>query len=472
VPFYLKFLGSEAYGIVSFFTVLGGVMAFADAGLSATLNREFARTDRAPAYKANLLTTVETLYFFICIAILLFVWTLAPLIASRWLNIESIPIERVVRYIRMIGCCIALQFPCSLYQGGLLGLQKQVLSNTLQIAWSLFRSGVLLLLLYFFPALDVYFGWQAGITLLYLMTLRLIVRKQVRIKDKTAFSKQILADVWRYALGMMIMSILSAILVQIDKLITSNLFSLSEFGYYTLASTIAQVPMMIVTPVGTAILPQLTGLLSGGKKKETIYLFRKINFIVVAIASMTVSALIVYMPDILYLWTKNDALVASVTQVARILCLGTLFQTLQLMPYYLGVANGHTKTNIRIGIFSILFLVPAILLLIRSFGIIGAGIPWLIMSFVTFFAMGYLILKKFAPGYFNTWLLSDTCLPFIIFSILSALLYWITSKLPHGWYIAGYCALFGIAGAVIGVLVFNRKFPEEKLFHKIKNINI
>jgi O-antigen/teichoic acid export membrane protein len=470
VPFYLKFLGSEAYGIIGFFTVLLGLMAFADAGLTATLNREFARTDRAASYKANLLTTVETIYFFICIAIAVLFWILSPVIAARWLNIEAIPVEDAVRYIRMIGICIAVQLPCSLYQGGLLGLQKQVLANSLQIIWSLFRMGILLLPLYFFPALDVYFGWQIWINIFYILIIRYIVRRQVRTSEKTYFSKQILADVWRYAVGMMVMSILSAVLIQIDKLITSNSFSLSEFGYYTLASTIAQAPLMIVMPVGIAILPRLTELISIGKQKEMIYLFRKINFIIATIASMAVFALIVYMPDILFLWTHNTDLVASVTQVARILCFGTLFQSFQLMPYYLGIANGHTKTNIFIGISSIVFLVPAIFVLIHKLGIIGAGIPWLIMSFVTFFAMGYLILKKFAPNYFSIWLLSDTLKPFLVFLILSVLLYFITYKLPHEWYIVGYCAVFGITGTVICALMFNKKFPEEKIFYKIINL--
>jgi O-antigen/teichoic acid export membrane protein len=470
VPFYLKLLGSEAYGIVGFFTVLMGLMAFADAGLTATLNREFARSDRAVSYKANLLATIEAIYFFICIIVAVAFWALSPAIAARWLNIERIPVEDAVRYIRMIGVCIAVQLPCSLYQGGLLGLQKQVLANSLQIAWSLFRTGVLLLPLYFFPTLDVYFGWQIGVNIIYVLIIRYIVKKQVQTGEKTGFSKQILSGVWRYAIGMMLMSVLSAVLIQADKLITSNLFSLSEFGYYTLASAIAQAPLMIVTPVGIAILPRLTELLSGGKQKEMVYLFRKTHFIVATIASMVVFALIVYMPDILFLWTHNTDLVASVTQVARILCLGTLFQSLQLMPYYLGIANGHTKTNIFIGIFSILFLVPAILLLTHKLGIIGAGIPWLVMSLATFFVLGYLILKKFVPHYFRAWLLSDTLKPFFVFLILSVLLHFITCKLPHGWYVVGYCTAFGVTGAAICALIFSKQFPDEKIFYKLRNI--
>jgi O-antigen/teichoic acid export membrane protein len=468
VPFCLKFLGSEAYGIVSFFTVLAGLMAFADAGLTATLNREFARADRTASYKANLLTTVEIIYFFICLAIAAACWALSPVIAARWLNLESISLEQAVRYIKMIGICMAVQFPCSLYHGGLLGLQRQVLSNSLQITWSLFRSGVVLLPLYFFPTPDVYFGWQIGVNLIYLLVIRYIVQRQVHAGERTRFSRQILSGVWRYAAGMMIMSVLSAVLIQTDKLITSSLFSLSEFGYYTLASTIAQAPLMIVTPVGVAILPRLTELLSGGKRQEMVYLFRKISFIVAAVASMVVFALVVYMPDILFLWTHNTVLVASVTQVARILCVGTLFQSLQLMPYYLGIANGHTKTNVLLGISSILFLVPAIFILTHVLGIIGAGIPWLIMSFATFFVLGYLILKKFIPRYFSTWLLSDTLKPFFALLVLSTLLYLITCKLPHGWYVTGYCAAFGVTGAALCALMFNKAFPEEKIFSKIK----
>ena len=48
IPAYLAFLGPEAFGLVGFYTTLVSVVAFADLGLTATLNREMARLSVAP----------------------------------------------------------------------------------------------------------------------------------------------------------------------------------------------------------------------------------------------------------------------------------------------------------------------------------------------------------------------------------------------------------------------------------------
>lgn len=43
VPFYIKLMGVESYGIVGVFTSLIGVLAILELGLSQAMNREMAR---------------------------------------------------------------------------------------------------------------------------------------------------------------------------------------------------------------------------------------------------------------------------------------------------------------------------------------------------------------------------------------------------------------------------------------------
>lgn len=470
VPFYLKLLGSEAYGMISFSTVILGALMFADAGLTATLSREFARVDRNYLHKLNLLATIETIYCFICVGIILGLWNLSPLIATKWLNVEGISFDDAIIYIRMIGVSIAFQFICSLYQGGLMGLQKQVLANSLQIVWSFFRSGVILLPLLFFPSLKVFFGWQIVINLLYFIIIRVILKRQFKTKERSYFSIYILKDIWQYAVGMMAMAIISTLLIQADKVIMSKMLSLSEFGYYTLASMLAQVPLMLVTTIGFAILPRLTELISKGKHNEMSLIFRKGTFIVSSVASLVTFILIVYMPDVLFLWTRNNELTKAVSQVARILCFGSLFQALQLMPYYLAMANGHATTNVKLGIFSVLFLVPTIVLCVSLFGITGAGVPWLIMSIITFFFLGFSVINRFLASYFKQWLLIDTLKPFFQILIITLFFYCITYFLPKGWFIIGYSLLIGLSGLIIMLILFNKEFPEDNILFKLRKL--
>lgn len=48
VPFYIRFLGVEAYGIIGFFSTLLVAVSLLEFGLSATMNREMARYSVQP----------------------------------------------------------------------------------------------------------------------------------------------------------------------------------------------------------------------------------------------------------------------------------------------------------------------------------------------------------------------------------------------------------------------------------------
>lgn len=49
------------------------------------------------------------------------------------------------------------------------------------------------------------------------------------------FSLEALRGVWKFAGGMVGITFLALLLMQVDKIILSKMLSLSEFGYYTLA---------------------------------------------------------------------------------------------------------------------------------------------------------------------------------------------------------------------------------------------
>src|SRR6185312_2390283 len=90
VPFYVKFLGVEAYGVVGAFVTLQSFISLLDLGLGPTLTRELARTSGSPANAQNmrnLLRTLEAIYLGSAILIVLIVWALAPLIAHHWLQL-------------------------------------------------------------------------------------------------------------------------------------------------------------------------------------------------------------------------------------------------------------------------------------------------------------------------------------------------------------------------------------------------
>ena len=93
VPFYIKFLGIESYGLVGFYGTLIGTMALLDFGLSTTLNRELASAkalNKTAAEIKNLVFSLEVLYWSIGFLIGITFFLLAPVIATHWVKAEKL----------------------------------------------------------------------------------------------------------------------------------------------------------------------------------------------------------------------------------------------------------------------------------------------------------------------------------------------------------------------------------------------
>jgi hypothetical protein len=58
---------------------------------------------------------------------------LSPFIANSWVKSDTLDSTTILRAVQFMGLSVALRFPMSLYQGGLMGLQKQVLVNKILI---------------------------------------------------------------------------------------------------------------------------------------------------------------------------------------------------------------------------------------------------------------------------------------------------------------------------------------------------
>ena len=143
IPVYIDVLGIEAWGLIGFFATLLAILNLLDMGLSSTLNRELARlsarrdTNRE---QRDLVRTLETVYWVAAALLGLLVLSAAPVIARYWINSQDLPVETVTGAVRMMGLVFTFQFPFALYQGGLMGLQRQVLLNGVLAGMGTLRS--------------------------------------------------------------------------------------------------------------------------------------------------------------------------------------------------------------------------------------------------------------------------------------------------------------------------------------------
>lgn len=179
IPLYIHFLGLESYSIISFTLVIAGIMAIMDAGLSSTLSREFSRLDNSKNEKIRIFKTLESSYFILIGIVIFLVFSLSGVLADKWLNLEAYDPANVSFFLKIISFDIGFQLLFRFYIGGLMGLEKQVKANIYQMGWGILRNGCVIFVLLFKPALELFFIWQTGFTILFALIVKIALEKDL-----------------------------------------------------------------------------------------------------------------------------------------------------------------------------------------------------------------------------------------------------------------------------------------------------
>lgn len=426
IPLYIKFLGIEDYSIISFSLAIVGIMIVLDAGLTVTLSKEFASKRNSNDDKTNIFSTLETCYLLISAFVILSFFLFSNTLSHNWLNLKNVSPEKVNVYLRIIGIGTAFQLLSNFYNGGLLGLEKQIKANAFLIGWGIVRNGLVIIPLIFYPSLYLFFGWQAITTIIYVIILRYSLRKILVVNDARFWifriDKAVLRKTWRFAGGILLISIVAAVNSQMDKLAISKLLPIEILGFYTLAYSMAQIPIMIVNPVAIATLPRFTSLFSENRNEEAVVLFeRTFKFTSILVFSIS-SAFIIFSRDLIWIWTNSETLSNNAALFVPYLTIGTGMIALQILPYNIALSNSYTRLNNIIGISSLILTIPGYWIMTSVFGPIGAAITMAVVQFLITFVYLYFINRLFLhrKSYLKIFV-ADFILPFLI-SITSVLL--------------------------------------------------
>lgn len=413
VPLYLKYLGIEAYGIIGIFTSIQALINLLDFGLSPTINRELARLSVLPDSSQemrDLKRTLELPNWIIAVSIALILAVLSPLIANYWVQPKNLSVSTVTQALIIIGVNIAVQFSANFYIGGLMGMQKQLLFNLINIFCASLRSlGAICILIFVSPTIQAFLLWQSAVALLQIILFAVTLSKSLPdAPSKGSFQKTLIQKIWRFAAGMTGISIVSLILTQLDKVILSRMISLETFGYYSLAITISSTAITIpVSAVTHTVYPQLSKLVLQDDKKQLSDYYHKSCQIISVLLFPTVMVLAFFSYQILLIWTKNEDIAANTHLILTLLAIGTGLNCAMWLPYYLQLAHGWTKLAFFMNVASIIFLIPIMILGICKYGVLGGAGMWVLLNTVYILITIQLMHRRILKGEQWRWYFKD-----------------------------------------------------------------
>jgi O-antigen/teichoic acid export membrane protein len=408
IPLYIKLLGIESFGLIGFYITLQMVLQVLDFGLSPTINREMARYSVLPdkaEESRDLVRTLEAYYWCVSLLIGIGMFVLAPAIATSWIRSGTLPSVTVVQAVVLMGILAAFQWPLSLYQGGLLGLQRQSLVSGLNIFTTTLSNGGAVLVLWFVsPTITAFFLWKILIGILQIgLNTFFLWRSLPASRQRARFEFRRIRNIWRFSAGMSGIAISAIVITQADKVILSKLLTLEKFGYYMLACTVANGLNLLVTPVINAIFPRFSALIATGDEDALKKLYRSSTQLLAVIILPCAVFIVLFSREILLLWTHNASAADHATLIVSVMAIGTAINSLMCLPYTLQVASGWTRLGLKINMVLIAAMIPAISFMTIRFGAMGAAIVWTSLN-VSYMSVGvWLTHRRLLIGETKTW---------------------------------------------------------------------
>jgi O-antigen/teichoic acid export membrane protein len=415
LPACLRLMGVEAYGLVGIFATLVAMLVPFEAGLGTALNRHLAgaitRTDGET--NAQIVRTLEIVNWTIGGVCGILVALLAPLIAHHWVKPAALSPDTVQTVILIMGLVIAVQWPQSLYSGGLSGLQQQVSLNIINAAMGTLRSvGSVLVLMFVSRTVVAYFVWQIVVSAIQTGTTAVVLWRHIGERpQRPYFRRHIVVGLRRFLFGMSGMSAVLLLVTQLDKAVLSRMLPLAMFGYYNLAGSVASNLLRLVVPVHQAFFPQMAGALTREDGVRQAALYHRMAQIIIVLTAPLALLVVAFSREALYVWTGDPVTAARTAPILMLLMFGTLVNSLMYPSYTAQIAAGWTRLLFTSSVCSALVLAPALVILAARYGAVGAATVWPVLNVGLIAAVIPLMHRRLLHAEAARWLRADVIIP-------------------------------------------------------------
>lgn len=376
VKFIFRGLGDDALGII-FFTqtlnvVLGDVLA---RGFSSAITREVtAHLHNDPGYVRKLISTFSTLYWGAYALLATVVILSSPMIAGRWVNLESMDVATATQALRILGVSMLLALPRAFYAAVMRGLERMEFNNFIDVSVLAVQQLGIILILTTGRDLSAVSWWIAGCMALSVLFYILVCGRFLSFRSLVpAFSPAVFMRNLGYSLKMLTISLFSTIHSQADKVVISRLLPMGALGYYGAAYSTVFKGAFIARSVSQAAFPSFSFLFENGGHKDLIVKYRKLQDFL-CFLSMPVFSAIVFaeLPVFTYLFDVSIAQMLLLPVI--LLCVGSYMNVTLAVPYTLAPAVGKPGIIARSHFFAIFVTIPSAVLFIYFFGLKGAAI--------------------------------------------------------------------------------------------------
>ncbi len=379
VPFLPRFLGPEAFGIVSFVLIIQSAVNLLDFGLSNSITRQVAlhRAAGESDACASTIRTLEAVYWAIGAVICCFLIIGSHFEGTAWLHPKVLSPSSVQRSLFWASLAVSSLWPMTFYSGALMGMARYTSANFVNAAsFTLRQLGGIIVAWLTAGDLVAFFVWQFIASLVPVLIAAALVWRASGIRIQSRVKWQLLREQKNLLSGMALSTGALMVFTQLDKIVLSRLLPLSEFGLYSVAWTAAGIYYLFYSPVAAISLPRFTTLLARGDRRSLVRAYYVASQAVAIGVIPTAAVLAIFARPVLVFWLHDKAMADGTATLLAILAPFAAVGALAYIPAVFQWAHGWTSPTSVTNLAASVLLGPALYLAYRAGGTSTAIIAW------------------------------------------------------------------------------------------------
>lgn len=333
LPFYVRLLGPEAFGVVAVILSLQAFLLMLDLGTSTIVGRDIAADKNNPAHWLTL-CAAETLlhvFYIVLLIIILFINFLFGTSLS--------PLEVVLSVIFFWSLTVQ-----NVGQSALIAKRKYAVAGIIQTIGVLGRAAITIAALTYIEAeLEIFLLIQALTATVQMMVTSWICRRTLNLEKLSLDMKKLqdrTLELAKRGKPLVLFGLAGAAVLQLDKLILPAFVSTAALTSYFLASVLCLTPISVLAgPINQYFFPNIVESIKEQRNKQSLKLLQRqilAFFVVVGVPSLI---LWLGRESIVNIWLQQQPIAFEVIRYVEILLPGIVLGALGYVPYNILIAH-------------------------------------------------------------------------------------------------------------------------------------
>ncbi|HEV2495133.1 MAG TPA: flippase [Terriglobia bacterium] len=398
IPFIIRGLGVDRFGVLTLIWTVVGYMSLFDLGLGRALTQFVADrlgSGRTEGMSSPVWTSLLLLFGLGVVAGALLV-AISPWLVRIVLRIPPALEVETLRASYLLAISLPFVLSMSGLRGVLEALQRFGLVNAIRVPTGVFSFvGPLLALVFSRSLVAVVAVLVAGRLFFWLIHLVFCFRVMPELRRNIAVESSQVGPLFRFGSWVMVSNIISPLMVYADRFMIASLVSMAAVAYYATPLDVVTKLLIIPAAVAGVLFPAFATTFVQEPRRTALLAARGVKYVFLALFPI-VLVVVVFARDGLSLWLGLD-FARRGARVLQFLAVGTLINGLAQIPFALVQGCGRPDIAAKFHLCELPVYLVTAWWLIRSHGVEGAAIAWVARVTVDALLL-FIAARRLLPG--------------------------------------------------------------------------